>query len=274
MGCVVCVYSPPLVFSLCPALTLLTFRHSPPHNNIKQTPDGFEWVKGTIKNEGTEDICQVNFASANLKLADMKELKTIPEGLSKLTPNKLVPGQTMNYAFELPVDSIQEGIPAIGIKDSLGPCGLIEKAKEAWGLQVEENKKTAEAAKAAAAIATQANEAAASAFASATGGAKDTAGDAAAKAADAAAAATATAKEAAEEAAAAAKEAAEEAAAAATKAAEDIPKVEDVIKLDGEGQDEATVKASEEVTSPAPKMSASVMGLFTVAVLVAVQLLL
>ena len=51
-----------------------------------------------------------------------------------------------------------------------------------------------------------------------------------------------------------------------------LPKVADTIKLNDE--EEAAAKATEEVTSPAPKISASVMGVFTVAVVVAVQLLL
>ena len=253
--------------------------------NKKQT-EGYEWVKGTITNEGPEAICQLKFASADLKLAELPDLQALPADLSKLTPFKLEPKETMNYAFQLPVDAAK-GIPTIGIKDSLGPCGMIEKAKEALAAALPAGDAAtatggilagatdaAAAAKAAAedaaALAKKSTEEAAAALAAAAGDAKAAAGDAAE-----------TTKEAAADAAEATVKAGEDAAAAVTEAVAEVPKVAEVdtalpkvgdIKLNGEAEEAA--KATEEVTSPAPKMSASVMGVFTVAVLVAVQLLL
>jgi len=219
-----------------------------------------------------------------LKLAELPDLQALPADLSKLTPFKLEPKEMMNYAFQLPVDAAK-GIPTIGIKDSLGPCKMIEKAKEALaaalpagdaatttgGILAGATDAAATAKDAAALGMKSTKEAAAAALATAAGDAKGTAGDAAETTKKAAAdAAEATAK-AGEDAAAAVAEAA----AKVPKVAEvdtALPKVGDVIKLNGE--EEKAPNAAEEVTSPAPKMSASVMGVFTVAVLVALQLLL
>lgn len=229
-------------------------------------------MKGTITNKGETDICQVNFASATLKLGDMTDLLTVPAELKDLTPFTLKPNETKNYAFQLPIDSIKEGIPAIGIQDSLGPCGLIEQVKEAMAKQLAETEKAAAAAKAAADAAAEVAQKAADALVAA--GADAT--DATKAAADEAAAATAKAAEEAATKAAAEAEALkakmEEEAAVAKKAAEEAAAAAKVGEIKLNGEEEEAAKA--EVTSPAPKMSASVMGLFTVAVLVAVQLLL
>lgn len=253
-------------------------------------------MKGVITNEGPEAICQLNFASVDHPLADIPELETLPAELSELTSFKLEPQQKMDYAFLLPVDA-EKGVPTIGIMDSLGPCGMIEKAKEALAAIPAGASDTMATAKGvaedAAVLGKKSFEeaAAAAAAAKATGqGAVDVTKAAAGNAADATKAAAGdvagATKAAAEEAADATKAAAEDAvdatvnagedtAAAVTEAVAEVPKVTqvgDIAKLDGEGV--PAIKAEGEVTSPAPKMSASVMGLFTVAVLVAVQLLL
>lgn len=242
------------------------------HNNTKQKTDGFEWVKGTITNKGTTDICQLNFASADLKLAGLTEDMAVPADLSKLTPFALKPNETKNYAFQVPIDSIKEGIPAIGIQDSLGPCGLIAQVKEAMAKQLAETEKAAADVKAAADAAAEIAQKAADALVAGAGEATD----ATKAAADEAAAATAKAAEEAATKAAAEAEALkakmEEEAAVAKKAAEEAAAAAKVGEIKLNGEEEEAAKA--EVTSPAPKMSASVMGLFTVAVLVAVQLLL
>jgi len=218
-----------------------------------------------------------------LKLAELPDLQALPADLSKLTPFKLEPKEMMNYAFQLPVDAAK-GIPTIGIKDSLGPCKMIEKAKEALAAALPAGDAAtttggilagatdaAATAKDAAALGMKSTKEATAALATAAGDAKGTAGDAAE-----------TTKKAAADAAEATAKAGEDAAAAVTEAVAKVPKVAevdtalpkvgDVIKLNGE--EEKAPNAAEEVTSPAPKMSASVMGVFTVAVLVALQLLL
>lgn len=256
---------------------------------IKKDGVVYEWVKGVITNEGPEAICQLNFASVDTELAKIPNLETLPAELSELTSFKLEPKQKMDYAFLLPVDA-EKGVPTIGVMDSLGPCEMIEKAKAALAAGASDtlatatgvaedaaalSKKSLEEAAAAAAAAKAAGQGALDATKAAAGDAADATKAAAEEAADATKAAAEEAanatKTAAEEAADATKAAAGEAADATVKAGEVVPAVE--TEAAGVAA-ETAVKAEGEVTSPAPKMSASVMGLFTVAVLVAVQLLL
>lgn len=87
-------------------------------------------MKGTLTNEGPEAICQLKFASNDLKLG-MAAIETVPKELGNLTPFKLEPQESINYSFLLPIDAKEMAAPLVGIQDTLGPCKMIEKAKEA-----------------------------------------------------------------------------------------------------------------------------------------------